>query len=94
VTKDLIVSRRAELIETEVDGELVALHIDNGTCYGFNGTATRIWALIEQPRRLSELQEELVREFEVDPDLCRRQLGELLKELEADGLVELAQADD
>ena len=94
VTQDLIVSRRAELIETEVDGELVALHIDNGTCYGFNGTATRIWALIEQPRRFSDLKNELTREFDVDPELCERQLGELLKELEADGLVELAQADD
>lgn len=93
VTQDFLVSRRAELIETEVDGELVALHIDNGTCYGFNGTATRIWALIEQPKRLSDLKTELMREFDVDPEVCERQLGELLRELEADGLVELAQAD-
>ena len=94
VTQDPLVSRRAELIETEVDGELVALHIDNGTCYGFNGTATRIWSLIEQPRRLSELRDELIREFDVDPELCERQLGELLMELEADGLVELSAAAD
>lgn len=92
MTQELIVSRRAELIEAEVDGELVALHVDNGTCYGFNGTATRIWALIEQPRRFSELKEELIREFDVDPDLCERQLNELLRELEGDGLVELAPA--
>jgi hypothetical protein len=93
VTQDFLVSRRAELIETEVDGELVALHIDNGTCYGFNGTATRIWGLIEQPRRFSDLKTELTREFDVDPELCEQQLGELLRELEADGLVEL-KADD
>ena len=93
VTQDFLVSRRAELIETEVDGELVALHIDNGTCYGFNGTATRIWGLIEQPRRLSDLKNELMREFDVDPEVCEQQLGELLRELEADGLVEL-KADD
>ena len=94
MTRELIVSRRAELIETEVDGELVALHIDNGTCYGFNGTATRIWALIEQPKRLSELREQLTREFDVDPEVCERQLDELLKELEADGLVEVAASAD
>lgn len=94
MTQDLIVSRRAELIETEVDGELVALHIDTGTCYGFNGTATRIWSLIERPRRVSELQEELTREFDVDPEVCKQQLDELLSELEADGLVELAAAAD
>jgi hypothetical protein len=92
VIQELIVSRRAELIETEVDGELVALHVDKGTCYGFNGTATRIWALIERPRRVSELKEELTREFDVDPEMCEQQLGELLRELEADGLVELAPA--
>lgn len=92
MTQELIVSRGAELIETEVDGELVALHVDNGTCYGFNGTATRIWALIEQPKRFSELKEELIREFDVDPEVCERQLEELLRELEGDGLVELAPA--
>jgi Coenzyme PQQ synthesis protein D (PqqD) len=94
MTDEYIVSRRAELIETEVDGELVALHVDNGTCYGFNGTATRIWSLIEQPKRVSELRDELMREFDVDPETCARQLDELLKELEMDGLVELEPAAD
>jgi hypothetical protein len=94
MAQDYIVSRRAELIETEVDGELVALHIDKGTCYGFNGTATRVWALIEQPRRLSEVKDQLQREFDVDPEVCDRQVAELLKELEVDGLVELAPTAD
>jgi Coenzyme PQQ synthesis protein D (PqqD) len=92
VADDMMVRRTGELIETTVDGELVALHVDNGTCYGFNGTATRIWSLIEQPRRLSELKEELLSEFEVDPAVCEAQLKELLKELEADGLVEIRPA--
>ena len=89
---DKMVRRTGEMIETEVDGELVALHVDNGTCYGFNGTATRIWALIEQPRRLSELKAELLREFDVDPSTCEAQLKELLDELAADGLVEIRPA--
>ncbi len=87
--EDKMVRRTGEMIEAEVDGELVALHVDNGTCYGFNGTATRIWALIEQPRRLSELKEELLREFDVDPSTCEAELKDLLDELAADGLVEI-----
>lgn len=86
------VERRGEMIETEVDGELVALHIDNGTCYGFNSTATRIWSMIEQPRLLSELTGELMREFDVDAATCEAQLRELLDELAADGLVEIKPA--
>jgi hypothetical protein len=89
VTKELVVTRRAGLIEAEVDGELVALHVDNGTCYGFNATATRIWSMIEEPKRLSELRDALVSEFDVAPDVCEAQLLDLLKDLEGDGLVEL-----
>ncbi|HYW17320.1 MAG TPA: PqqD family protein [Allosphingosinicella sp.] len=92
VVQDLRVERRGEMIETEVDGELVALHIDKGTCYGFNGTATRIWTMIEQPRLLSEMTEELMREFDVDRPTCEAQLKALLDELAADGLVEIRPA--
>lgn len=90
--EDLIVTRKAELLETEVDGELVALHVDNGTCYGFNGTATRVWALIEEPKRFSELKAALLAEFDVDPSTCEAQLNELLAELAADGLVDIRPA--
>lgn len=92
--KDILVLRRAGLIEAEVDGELVALHVDKGTCYGFNGTATRIWAMIAEPKRLDELRDALVAEYDVDPGSCEAQLLDLLKDLEADGLVELRPAAD
>ena len=89
MTGDLIVRRREGLIHTEVDGELVALHIDNGACYGFNATATRIWAMIESPKRVSELQRELLDEYEVDPETCRSELMEMLNGLRQDGLIDL-----
>ncbi len=91
VTDDPIVERRGGLIQTEVDGELVALHIENGSCYGFNLTATRIWALIEKPKRLSELERDLIAEFDVDPQTCREQLREILEELRSDGLLDIRQ---
>lgn len=92
VSEDLLVQRRSELIEAEVDGELVALHVDKGTCYGFNATATRIWALIEQPKLMSQLRDALLAEYDVDPETCAQQLSELLAELEEDGLIEMKRA--
>jgi hypothetical protein len=92
--EDRLVIRRGELLEAEVDGELVALHVDSGTCYGFNGTATRIWAMTETPRRLSEIRDALVAEFDVDSATCEAQLTELVREFAADGLVELQPAPD
>lgn len=88
------VHRRAGLIEAEIDGELVALHIDNGTCYGFNATATRIWTMIAEPRRVCALRDELVEMFDVDPDTCARELFAMLGELEKDRLIELRPGTD
>lgn len=81
--------RCAGLSEAELDGELLGLHVKRGTCYGFNGTATSIWKMIEQPRRLTELCDSLVREFDVEPDVCERDLRLLLQELERSGLVSI-----
>lgn len=90
---DMIVQRRGGLIEAEVDGELVALHEGNGTCYGFNGTATRIWAMLAEPQPLSALRARLAEEFDVDAETCARDVDALLDELEADGLVERRSVD-
>jgi hypothetical protein len=86
---DYLVRRRSGLLETEIDGELVGLHVENGTCYGFNATATRIWAMVETPQRLSGMRDALLADFDVDPATCEAQLLELLRDLEADGLIEL-----
>ena len=86
---DWIVARRDGLSEAELDGELLGLHVERGTCYGFNGTATRIWKMIAQPVRLSVLRDGLVSEYDVAPETCERDLRELLRELERDGLVSI-----
>jgi Coenzyme PQQ synthesis protein D (PqqD) len=92
VDEETLVRRAGRMIETELDGELIGLEIDRGTCFGFNATATRIWALIEQPKRFGELTDTLVGEYEVDADTCRSELAALLATLERSGLVEIEAA--
>jgi hypothetical protein len=87
--QDCVVTRRASLLEAEVDGEIVALHVDNGTCYGFNGTASQIWSMLESPKRLTEIRDAMLAEFEVDAVTCEAEVTALVRELEADGLVDL-----
>ena len=89
---ELLVRRGTGLLEAEVGGELVGLNVEQGTCYGFNATATRVWALIEEPKLFSDLRDTLMGEYEVDEDTCGRELMDLLKDLEKDGLVILEPA--
>jgi Coenzyme PQQ synthesis protein D (PqqD) len=86
--EDALIRRRGEMLEAHVDGELVALDVEKGTCYGFNRTATRIWQLLDEPRTVAALRDALLDEFEVDRDRCEAELLEALERMCRDGIVE------
>ena len=81
-----------QLLTTVVDGELIALSIENGACYGLNAVGTRIWDLLAEPRSLDSLCEQLVREFEIDPAACREQVLEFVEQLRKERIVSVAPA--
>ncbi|NML04891.1 PqqD family protein [Sphingomonas sp. G-3-2-10] len=88
----LMVRRGAGLIEAEVDGEMVGLHIQNGTCYSFNSTAAAIWKLVEDEKTLAEICAVLSDDFEIEADECEADVRVLLDDLASDGLVVLSAA--
>lgn len=90
--RDPLIERRPGMILAEVGGELVGLHVDTAVCYGFNPTAARIWALVEAPRRLSDLCAALAAEFDADPAVLRADTRALIEELARDGLLALSPA--
>jgi hypothetical protein len=87
---ELTVARHRTLMEAQTDREMVGLHIDSGTCFGFNATAYRVWQLIEQPTTLSQLCRTLSGEFDIDPATCALDVHAMLKQLAQDGLVTLS----
>ncbi len=84
-----IVSRNPDVAEAELDGEVMALNADNGTCYGFNRTASRVWKILLQPASPSEVCGRLVAEYDIDEETCKRQVMDLLEVLRGEGLVEV-----
>jgi hypothetical protein len=75
------------LIEAEIDDEIVALSIEQGSCYGMNRVASRVWNQLAEPVRISDLCAALIAMYRVDPDVCKRQVLDLLEELRAEGLI-------
>jgi hypothetical protein len=82
-----IVARNPGFIEAEIDGEIVALSIEEGACYGLNRVGSHIWNLLTTPTRISDLCETLLAEYAVDADECERQVLDLLEELCTEGLI-------
>ena len=83
-----VVTRAGGFVEAEADGEVVALNIDKGTCYGLNKIGSRIWVLIAEPKRIGDVCATLTTEYDVDPATCERQVLDLLEELRGEGMVE------
>ena len=82
--------RCEDLLEADVNGEIVALHIDKGQCYGMNSVASRIWQLLAEPTSPEQICARLVEEYEVDPAACRADVDALLADLQAEGLIKPA----
>jgi hypothetical protein len=88
---DLVV-RNPGLLTTEVDGEVIAMSVENGACYGLNAVGSRVWALIEEPRSIDSLCAQLLDEFEVAPDVCKREVVDLVAALRVENMVRIETA--
>ena len=76
-------------LSTTIDGETVILHRDVGKYYGLNEVGTFIWELLQEPRSLDELCQEVITAYDVEQQRCRNDIEELLVELAETGLVRL-----
>jgi hypothetical protein len=76
-----------EAIHSVMDGDVFALNINRGLCYGMDSVASAVWALLEQPWYIGDLCDELVQIYDVDRATAGSDVTELIAGLVAQGLV-------
>lgn len=81
-------------MSAELAGESVVLNFDDGMYYSLNGIGARIWELIQDPHKVSDLLATLVNEYDVDTARCESDVIALLKEMRGMHLVEVQDAAD
>lgn len=87
IAENTVVRRAGSLLETQVDGELVALDVSRGLCFGLDSVGSRIWELLDEGTTASEICEKLLAEYDVSPEDCLKGVLDLLSELEHDALI-------
>lgn len=87
ITLDTTLIRGTGVVEAEINSEVVAMNIETGNCYGLNSVGSRVWQLLASPISVRNLCEQLRAEFDVAPDICEREVLNLLRELRAEDLV-------
>ena len=76
-------------VSCELEGEAVILHLDDSVYYGLNETALTIWELIREPAFVWEIRDQIVRQFQVEPDGCEGDLLNLLRQLKDSSLLQI-----
>ena len=87
-----VIGRARRHLAARLDDEAVVLGLDRGLYFGLNEVATRVWELLEPPRRVEKVVATIRDEYEVDEETCRRDVTDLLERLVAEGLAEVAPA--
>ena len=67
----------------------VILGLRDGVYFELNEVGARIWELIETPSDVATVCEELQREFEVSPEICKAEVDSFLAEMEKHGAIVL-----
>lgn len=82
-----LMKQQGRFSETEVDGEVILLHLDDGTFFSLTETAAAIWALIDDKRNRAAIQAELAKMYDADDVTIAAQLGGFIVQLQAAGFV-------
>lgn len=79
-----------EQISSDLAGEAVILNLKSGVYFGLNEVGAKIWSLIQQPQSIQGLRDALLTEYDVEPEICDRDLLQLIQDLKAADLIEVS----
>jgi hypothetical protein len=85
---DRVVQSKSVLVG-EVNGQVVALDVESGQCFGLNSVGTEIWRRIETEVVVRDLCGQLCDAYDVDYTQCEVDVLGLLEDLRSEGMIEV-----
>jgi hypothetical protein len=81
------VVRSSEVVSQSIKGEVFILNPRRATYFGLDDIGVHVWSLLENPRNVESIHQELIREYDVDKKVCEADLVALLKDMQQEGLI-------
>jgi Coenzyme PQQ synthesis protein D (PqqD) len=89
ISTDSIIVVSRDQVSCELAGEAAILDLKQGVYYGLDQVGSTVWQMLSEPRRVSEIRDELLELYDVEPEQCAADLIRLLDDLSARGLIQL-----
>jgi hypothetical protein len=89
ITTATTVMASKDQVSCDLAGEAAILNLKNSVYYGLDTVGARIWTLVQEPITVGAVRDAILREYDVEPQQCERDLLDLLRKLAAEGLIEI-----
>jgi hypothetical protein len=94
ISSNTVVVATTDQVSSDLAGESVILNLKSGTYFGLNEAGSIVWSLIQQPKSVGEVCQNILQEYEVDPQTCEKDVQALLSDLLTAQLIEIRHAGD
>lgn len=84
---DTVVKQNPNLVSTNIDGDLVLLHPETGEYYGAKLIGNHIWQLMENPCKISNIVDELLKHYDANRETITMDVVAFLDDLYKAGLI-------
>ncbi len=85
-----VISVTKEAVHCDLEDEVVILGLKDGVYYGLNPVGAFIWNLIQKPITVKKIKEAILNEYDVEEDVCEKDLLELLGNLLDKNLIDVS----
>lgn len=89
ISTDTTVVATPEQVSSDLAGESVILNLKTGMYFGLNEVGASIWNLLQQPRSVKEICDQILDQYEVASEQCEQDVLKLLHELVESELIEI-----
>ncbi len=92
ISETTIVAADEEVVSCELGGGVALLDLRSSTYYNINAVGTEVWEVIQKPASVKDIRDHLVSRFDVDPEVCFKDLVALLGHMAKVNLVKINDA--
>ena len=89
ISLNSVVAASGELVSANLDGEVVILGFASGSYYSLDQVGAFVWDLLQHSRKVSDVRDAILSEYDIDLARCEQDLFHLLSELDEKGLVDI-----
>lgn len=70
------------------------LQLDTGVYHGLDPIGAYVWSLLQEPKKVSAVRDQILEEYDVTPESCEKSLLKLFEKMAAEQLIIVRNGED